>query len=141
MENRPNPIASILLLLVAGWLLFSDGAVSPFVDPAPFVATKLCVLVVEETEDRGSYTPGQREVIASAASVREYVKAKGGEFYALDKDVPLDKAAPWVQEARKVAQTNMLPWIVAATPSGGFTKQLPATAEETLADVQKLGGP
>jgi hypothetical protein len=146
VQKQTHPLVTLAVLALAGWLIFGDGQgcslpLVPVVNPPPFKADKLCVLVVEETTDRNTYTAGQREVILSTAGVREYVKAKGGEFYTLDDDTPLDKAAPWVQEAMKAAQPNQLPWIVAATPSAGFTKQLPKEASETLADVQKLGGP
>lgn len=144
MERKQNPLLTLAVLLLAGWLILGDegGCTSPLapVNPPPFKTDKLCVLVVEETTDRPKYTAGQQEVITSTAGVREYVKTKAGEFWVLDDDTPLDKAAPWVQEAMKAAQPNMLPWIVAATPKAGFTKQLPKEASEVLADVQKLGG-
>ena len=138
-SKRPNPLVTLALLAAAWWLAFGlEGG--GIVDSAPFKADKLCVLVIEETTDRNNYTAGQREVITSTAGVREYVKGKAGEFWVIDKDTPLDKAAPWVQEARTAAQPNLLPWIVAATPKAGFTRQLPSEAAETLAAVKKLGG-
>jgi hypothetical protein len=143
VQKQTHPLVALAVLALAGWLILGDGqgCSLPIVsDPPPFKADKLSVLVVEETTARNTYTAGQREVMLSTAGVREYVKAKDGEFFVLDKDTTLDKAAPWVQEAMKAAQPNQLPWIVAATPSAGFTKQLPKEASETLADVQKLGG-
>ena len=140
-SKRPNPLVTLCLLALAGWLAFGDGfnPLAP-ADPPPFKTDRLRVLVVEETKERGNYTAGQREIIGSVASLRELVKGKGGEYFTLDKDAKLEHVAPWVQEAMKAAQPNLLPWIVAATPRAGFSKQLPKEAAETLADVQKLGG-
>lgn len=145
MAKKNDPI-NFLGILLAAWL-FTGGnlggcAFSPFVEAAPFPADKLSVLILEETDDRGTYTPGQREAMLSTAGVREYIKAKGGEpLTVLDDDAPVDKAPPWIQAARKAAQPTTLPWIIVATHNGGMNKPLPTTAEETLAALKKIGGP
>lgn len=147
MAKKNDPI-NIIGILVSLWLI-SGGNVGgcnlPIIsEPPPFKADKLCVLVVHETLDSNSYTPGQREAMQAVdgpGSIRGYVSGKGGEYFLLDKDQqPTAAMQPWVAEALKV-RGDKLPWIVAASPSTGFTKQLPATAEETIAALKKIGGP
>jgi hypothetical protein len=141
---RKTTIEEVLFLLIV-FLFAAGGDVPlPFVDPPPFPATKLCVLVIEETDNREALTEGQREVMIAngPASVRGYVTSKQGEYLLIDKDNPPTKdSPPWVAEAWKAAQPNQLPWVVAATPSAGFTRQLPPDAAETLAALKKIGGP
>jgi len=143
---KKNDPITILGILLAGWLFFGAPIGIPAIvsEPPPFKADKLCVLVVEESVERNSYTPGQREAMLAvdgAGSIRGYVNGKGGEYLLWDKDQqPTKDTQPWVAEALKV-RGDKLPWIVAATPSAGFTKQLPATAEETITALRKVGGP
>jgi len=134
------------LLAVAFFLLiFSGGIGLPFVDPPPFKADKpLCVLVLEESKDRGSYSLGQREVMTSqgTGTVRGYVAEKKGELIVWDKDQTPQKDTPgWVAEALKVANRDKLPWIVAASPSSGTSRELPKESAETMAALKKIGGP
>lgn len=144
---KKNDPITIIGILLASWLFFGAPIGIPAIvsEPPPFKADKLCVLVVHESDDANSYTPGQREAMiaqSGSGSIRGYVDGKGGEFFLWDKDQQPTKDSPsWVVEALKAAQPNMLPWIVAATPSSGFTKQLPATAEETITALRKVGGP
>ena len=145
MSEQKNPLPQLLLIFVACFfgLGMDKGCAIPIVapiNPPPFKADKLCVLVVEETTARNSYTAGQREVILSTDGARAYVKAKGDEFYVLDKDTPMAHTAQWVQDAMKAAQPNMLPWMVAANPTKGTSQQLPADAAATLAPLKKIGG-
>jgi hypothetical protein len=147
VERKPTSWIDVIGVLLAGWLMFGGGFALPFVnvDPPPFAATKLCVLVVEESTARGSYTTGQVDAMVGVdgpASIRGYVNSKQGEYLLLDKDNPPTKDSPaWVADAWKAAQPNQLPWIVAATPKAGFTRQLPKESAETLADLKKIGGP
>ena len=133
-------------LLIVGViiLLLMSGGSLPFVDPPPFPAEKLCVLVVEETSDREAYTAGQREAMIAVdgpGSIRGYVKSKQGEYLLWDKDQqPTEHSPKWAAEALKAAQPNQLPWIVAATPRSGLTKQLPKEAAETITALKKIGG-
>jgi hypothetical protein len=141
-------LPQFLLLLLAGWLMLGDqggGCTLPIIsEPPPFKADKLCVLVVEETDDRGTYTAGQREAIISLdgpGSIRGYVKAKGGEYLLWDKDQqPTANSPKWVADALKV-RGDKLPSIVAATPKTGFgPRELPKDAAETIAALKKIGG-
>ena len=133
-----------LLLLLAALLIISGGEVTPVdtvvVNPPPFVADKLCVLIIEETSARGSYTAGQRAVILGTApgSVSDTVKKGGGEIRIIDKDQSdFANDAPWVAAAFKVPHPD-LPWIVAAGPKSGFSQKLPATADEALKLIQSV---
>ena len=144
MDKKPNPIIDLIGIAIAAWLMFSGGIALPFVDPPPFKADKLCVLVVEETGDREAYTAGQREAMTAVdgpSSIRGYVAGKKGEFLLWDKDQPPTEHSPkWVAEALKV-RGEKLPWILAATPSAGFSRELPADAGETIAALKNIGGP
>lgn len=137
--------AVVAAYILAAWLLFGDGVALPFVDPPPFPAERLCVLIVEETDSRESYTAGQREAMTSLegpGSIRGYVKSKQGEFLLWDKDQqPSEHSPKWVAEALKVINRGKLPWIVAATPRSGLTRELPADAVETVTALKKVGGP
>lgn len=148
MKKKPFTLVDLTFLLLIGWL-FTGGNLGgcnlPIIDePPPFKADKLCVLVVEKTKERGSYTAGQREAMLAKegpGSIRGYVDAKGGEFLLWDAgQQPDTNTLPWVADALKAAQPNQLPWIVAATPKSGFTKQLPNDAIETVTSLKKLGG-
>jgi len=140
------PVVRLLLACIAGWLILGDdiggGCTLPIVnDPPPFVTTTpVSVLIVEENRERGNYTPGQQAVIKSTLGAKAYVEGKGGSFIVLDKDTPTDKAAPWVQEAMKAVQPNLLPWMVAANPKTGKSMQLPKEEPETIAILKQLGG-
>ena len=130
---------SVAAWLLAAWLLFGGAGVSPFVDPPPFKVDRLTVVVVEETSERGTYTPGQREVIESAGGLREYVANKKGELRFVDQNVDVTKSEPWLIEAMKQPRPS-LPWLLAATPSAGVNQPLPPTAAEALSAVKKIGG-
>ncbi len=147
--KKPNPLLDFTLLLLSGWLMFGGnvgGCNFPIVnDPPPFKADKLCVLVVEETVDRNTYSPGQREAMLApdgAGSIRAYVNSKNGEYMLWDKDQqPTQHTLPWVAEALKV-RGDKLPSIVAATPSSGLgPMELPKDATETIYALKKIGGP
>lgn len=129
---------SVAAWLLSAWLLFGAG-VSPFADPPPFQVDRLTVVVVEETSERGTYTPGQREVIESAGGLREYVAKKSGELRFVDPQADVTKSEPWLIEAMKLPRPS-LPWLLAATPSAGVNQPLPPTAPETLAAIKKIAG-
>ena len=145
-DRKLNPI-SVVLWLLAVWMAAGDGGGCsiPLVnDPPPFKAEKLCVLVVEETVDRNTYTPGQREAMLAVdgpGSIRGYVKSKGGEFLLWDKDQqPTQHSPAWVAEALK-SRGDKLPSIIAATPSAGLgPRELPKDAAETISLLKKIGG-
>lgn len=104
----------------------------------PFKADKLCVLIVEETAARGSYTKGQRAAIMGTApgSLIATVKARNGEYRILDKDQSnLANDAPWVAAAFAVPHPE-LPWIVAAGPKSGVSQKLPDDAVKLLEGVK-----
>ena len=131
MNYRPLIIAVMLAALV---LLVSKGGV-PVIggDPAPFKTDKPCVMVVEETAERGKLTNDQLNVLMStdAKSVKATVESAGGEFQIIDDDTPADKLplyAPWVQEAFKVKRDSV-PWILGANRSTGFSVPLITEAD------------
>lgn len=148
MQKQSNPLVTLAVLALAGWLMLGDGGgctVNIGAEPAPFKTDKsIAVLVVEETKERGSYTAGQREAMTAVDgpnSIRGYVKAKGGDYLLWDKDQqPTANSPPWAIDALKV-RGDKLPSIVAATPKTGFgPRELPKDAVETMAALKKIGG-
>lgn len=80
-------------------------------DPTvPFPATKLSVLIVEETANRGNLKAAQRNAILSATWKR-YVEQQDGDWASVDPDSPLEDEKAWVTEAMKVKRGE-LPWVV-----------------------------
>lgn len=100
------------------------------VPAAPFKTDKLAVLIVEETKNRAALPVWVDSTLPE--SLRGVVKTRGGDFKLLDADQKdFANQPPWVAEAFKVPHPE-LPWIVAAGPQTGFSRKLPATADETL---------
>lgn len=128
-------IGGLLLLIAVLLLIAPSGPVVPptppvVVNPAPFVADKLCVMVIEETRDRAK-TPAWVRATA-AGSVQDVVTKGGGTYLKLDADqTDFSNMPPWVAAAFKVPHPE-LPWIVGAGPKSGFSQKLPATAAEAL---------
>lgn len=120
---------------VALWLLtffcfFPSGPIAIF-DPPPFVTDKLRVIVIEEPDDRDTYTLGQQDAMLGVdgpLAIRTVVP----DFVLWDKDqVPTENHEPWIAEALK-KKGDKLPWIIAASPSSGFSKELPDNVIEEL---------
>lgn len=158
--RKLNPASAALFVLALSLLVPDLGTVGswptswpaiswpwPIVAPAPFKTDKpLALLILEENDERNAYTPGQLEAMQSLAgpgSVHAVVDAiPGAEFRLLDKDqTDFSRDQPWVAEAFKVAaEKNVRPWIVVSTAGGGgFSKQMPAKAEDVVADLKALG--
>ena len=132
------PLWKVFVLLAAFGLLFGPeisfpNIVGPIVSPAPFQSDDLCVLIVEETDDRNNYTAGQREAISGTTASSPRKLAKDGNFIVLDKDNPpkADASPQWLQDAW-AKKGDSLPWIVAASKKGGFSKLLPGEVNATL---------
>lgn len=136
-------LQSLLVLVAAGVAVwFVLGGKLPTIgigNLPPFKTDKLAVLVVEESAAHREYTSDQLNVIAAtdAKSVRETVRARGGEFQVIDLDTQdnLQNAPAWVVAAM-AAKREKPPWVVAATPSSGFS--IPLTTEADL--LAKIGG-
>lgn len=136
------PIVGIICLLCVAVLLWGDrlgGFVPGIGSPPPFKTDRLAVLVMEESSHRGQYTATQLDALQStdARSLKATVEARGGRFHVLDMDSgsALVNAAPWVVEAFAVPRQGT-PWIVAATPSSGFSAPLTTEADA----LAKVGG-
>lgn len=131
------------LLVIVVLLLFSGGSIAlPFVDPPPFKADKLCVLVVEKTADRESLPKSQVGAMVNLTGIRGYVSAKKGEYILWDKDQQWTKeSVPWVEGALAARKEQRTPWIVAADPQTGFSQELPQTEEQIIALLKGKFGP
>jgi hypothetical protein len=129
------------LALVAIWLIAGGRvpALPGVGEPPPFKVDQLSVLLVEQSSDRGRYTADQMNALQStdARSIKATVEARGGAFHVLDMDSgsALVNAAPWVVSAFAVPRQGT-PWIVAATPSSGFSAPLTTEADA----MSRIGG-
>lgn len=84
---------------------------------------RLSVLIVEETANRDQLSVGQLAALQSS-SVREMVKAKGGEFRVLDADDKTDALAePWPTLRRRA--TLRPPLVVVAAKGRAIEFALP----------------
>lgn len=134
---------SLNKLIIVIWIAlvvvqFATGGIG---SPPPFPTDKLSVAIFEETSDRGRLSPGQTEIILGTGpgSLREYVTSSGGELRVIDvENINTTYEAEWVKKAITLPRTGT-PWIAVATKSNGFSKALSVNAQETLADVKKVG--
>ncbi len=137
-----------LALVICIWtVVLSWGGGSPFapVVAAPFVTDKPCVLAVYDATPTAVAQldkdhPGQADILSSLAdgSARQRVAASGGEWRLLDKAQDVSQDSKWVQDAYGVWKPNgKVPWIVAASKTGGINQAPP----ETQAEMGKLLSP
>jgi hypothetical protein len=129
-------LVGLCVALVVTWP--QSGPLAPAVDPSPFPADKLCVLIVEEQADRGSL-PAKQIPIFDAAAVRKSIKDAGGDYRVHDKDDDVSLDAKWVQDAWKVERKE-LPTVIIGGPKGGSVQRLPNDVDEMLALLKKYGG-
>lgn len=138
----------IAIVAFIAWKIASDSGIIDNVNiggkAPPYVSTERTALIVESTEGRGSYTPGQRAAILGSAegSVKKLINGMGdGKFLSLDLENPPGTNAPdWAGKAYLVWKTTangQHPWIVGAGPKSGINQKLPEKIEET---VTLLGG-
>jgi hypothetical protein len=143
--KRPHPVLVALVLCVAnqfGTPYVEAWVAQKPVVPAPIVADKFCTLLVEETDQRGSITPDQRDAILSTDpdSLRGYIKSVGGEFMVLDKDqADLQYAPKWAQDAYARPHPTT-PWVVHSNGKTGFEGPLAEKRADILERAKKYGG-
>jgi hypothetical protein len=140
VSQRAKLSLTVLVLAVAALLLAGGGSIGE--SAPPFKADRLCVLVVEESENRGKLSSGQLDAIAAIGpgSVRGFIEGQGGEYQVLDKDDgdKLTYSPQWVKEAFALERRGE-PWIHAANPRTGFSVPL-TNADEVLSELAPLGG-
>lgn len=118
----------------------------PAPDAAPFPASGLTVLILEETADRSGLPASQIQILGST-ELRTWAKANcqqlGGApaLRIWDKDAQLDEATrkDWgaaFEAAKKSAKTY--PWVVVANGRTGASLPLPATLADLLAVLAKF---
>lgn len=142
MKENKNAWIAVLLLLVFTFGSGTGGVTSK----APFTPLNgtVCCLVLDETEDRGSYTTDQLNVIdaSDANSVKYLVETTfKGDFESLDVSTEPTKDLQWVQDAYKAAKATKdfkTPWVIAASKRGGFSTPLD-TEEHIKQLLQPLG--
>lgn len=97
--------------------------------PDPKPPGKLMVLVVEETDSRGSL-PASQIAVFGAKEIRDFMKS-AGELRILDEDQSVSTAEPWIQQAWKEPRQT-LPWVVMSNGTTGYSGPLPATVEDMM---------
>lgn len=111
-----------------------DPDVDPEPEPEPGPAGKLMVLIVEETDARGTLPAGQIPIFA-AKEVRDFLKTTG-DLRIFDKDQDITGAEPWVQTAWKEPRQS-LPWIILSNGQAGYSGPLPASVADTMVLLRK----
>lgn len=104
----------------------------------PIPGEGLKVLLTYESGDLSKMTLAQLTALNSA-NWRMYVKGKGGEWRAYDKDLgDASKDAQWVQDALKRPRTGT-PWIVISNGQTGYEGPVPANLDDLMALLKKYG--
>ena len=124
MTTRNKAAMTAIVLGAALALASPQGCELPIPGTGPIIqGDGLNVLVIEETEDRPSYTPGQLNVLTST-QVRRVVEDLGGEMVVLDVSSDWSKLDPkWTQAATRPREG--LPWWIVSSPKGGVEESLP----------------
>ncbi len=150
-------VGAVVAMVGAGLLRLPDWKWRDWIDdvvvvdpPAPIPGSGLMILVAEETNDRNSYTPGQRDAILATTpgSLRAYAAEKcikvGGApaFRVLDKDdfADLSREQQWVRDAAKSVDLTKLPFVVVSNGKTGDTFQAKPEAADTIAAIKKFEG-
>jgi hypothetical protein len=140
VSQRAKLSLTVLVLAVAAMLLAGGGSIGA--SAPPFKADRLCVLVVEESENRGKLSSGQLDAIAAVGpgSVRWFIEGNGGEYQVLDKDdgEKLTYSPQWVKDAFALPRQGE-PWIHAANPHTGCSVPL-LSAGDALSKLESMGG-
>ncbi len=115
---------------------------TPPVPPVPPSPGGLRVLIVCETADP---IPASQHSILYGQEVRDYLTAKclkvdgAAEWRIWDQnDNVTNETKEW--QALFAMPRKELPWIVIASPQGGYEGPLPKTVAETVALLKKFGG-
>ena len=127
-----------ILIGSALWTMYSGGGGFQPVSTAPFPADRLCVLIVEQTEDRDDYPRSQVDAITSTIW-REYVESKGGDIRDLEPAATLINEAEWVPKALAVPRES-LPWLVISDGKTGYTGPFPENLDAFMAKLKEIGG-
>lgn len=122
------------MLAVVGPRPPPDPNVDPKPEP-PGPAGKLMVLIVEETDARGTLPAGQIPIFG-AKEIREFAKT-AGELRILDKDQDISGAEAWIQTAFKEPRQS-LPWIVLSNGRTGYSGPLPASVADTMTLLRRF---
>jgi hypothetical protein len=107
--------------------------------PPPPPPVDACILIVEETEDRPSLSPGQLDILlgADSGSVRQWLadNCAGNTWRIVDKDQDFAQESPewrqvWAYYQEKHA--GQTPWLLASDGENFFDDALPADRAATL---------
>lgn len=97
-------------------------------------APGLKVLVVEETEVRGTLPPTQQAIFTST-DVRRLIDSKGGELLIVDPSTPQPIAPEWIKPLGRPAS---LPWVVVAQDGRGVEGPLPASVDDFVEAIERV---
>jgi hypothetical protein len=110
----------------------------PPVPPQPPVpiTTGLHVLIIEETNNRGTLPAAQAQIFTST-KVLGWLRTNAPAHWRIwDADVDASKAPTEFQDAIKLPRTG-LPWVVISNGTTGFSGPLPANETDTLSLLEK----
>ena len=128
LQQSPQTLSKSLIALADE---ISKPEPQPQPTPAPIPVSGLHVLIIEETDDRGSLPSNQLGVLQTT-EIQSYVKSRGGEFRQYDDDPEI--ADPLWRAARDRPRTT-LPWLII---SNGLTGYEGPIGQMTVADVLEL---
>ena len=112
----------------------------PVVDPPPFPASSLTVVVTYETDPGSSkLTRAQREIITSVR-VREWLdKHCPGKYRFFDQDQSQDvKYLEGDLKAGFLVERPSLPWLAVSNGKTGFSGSLPADVDAFIALLESI---
>jgi hypothetical protein len=121
----------VLILMIILFFAHSGGG-----GPAPFKAEGLVVLCLEDKtyEGHAALTPEQDDIMRAQddTSFRKFILDNGGDFQIIDLSQNVADDAPWVKaavEAAKGLDQSKFPWVLCASPRGGFSMAIPPDAK------------
>lgn len=112
------------------------GPVDPPKPQPPIPVSSLHVLIIEETNDRGTLPAAQAQIFTST-KVLGWLRTNAPEHWRIwDADQKPELAPAEFQEALKLPRQG-LPWIVISNGTTGFSGPLPTNEMDTLSLLQK----
>jgi len=141
MGSLKVPFPIVVAVALCAGIIVEPAVKSYFVTtvnvPAPISVPGNHALLIEETDDRGSWTPEQREIMLSNApgSPRDFLtqhttKEPNGQpgFILLDQQDDVKLMPPWVQEGLQKFKDHQppakLPWAIFSNGKTGYEGQV-----------------
>lgn len=127
---RESTMLVILILLSSSVWVLGDTSASP-----PIKVDRLTVVIIEETESRGSIPQEQLNAINSK-KWREYVSENKGQWRVIDQHARISDEKKWVKDAIKLKRSS-LPWLIVSRPSHGSSSKFPENLEKLMEKIKQ----